>query len=190
MRALVVYESMYGNTHLIAAQIGDGLRSHCSVDVVPAFRVTHDQVANADLVVVGGPTHAHGMSRRATRRAAAEAANKPSSGLELDIDAMSPGLREWFDEVGDHEHALAAAFDTRVDMPRALSGSACRGIERRLRRHGFEIVAEPESFFVDKHNRLRGDQVQRAFTWGEALAESAAHRTVPTDGIAALSHRS
>jgi hypothetical protein len=176
MRALVVYESMYGNTHLIAGQIGEGLRSLFDVEVVPVFRVTPDQVGTADLIVVGGPTHAHGMSRRSTRQAAAEAANKPGSGLELDADAMGPGLREWFDEVGDHKSATAAAFDTRVDMPRMLTGSAGRGIERRLRRNGYQVVTTSQSFFVDKHNRLLGGEEQRAATWGKALAASAVLR--------------
>ena len=176
MRALVVYESMYGNTHLVAGQIGDGLRSHFTVDVVPAFRVTHEQVAAADLVVVGGPTHVHGMPRSSTRQAAAEAANKPGSGLELDVDAMGPGLREWFDEVGHHEAVLAAVFDTRVEMPRVLTGSAGRGIARRLRHNGFDVVADPESFLVDKHNRLLDGEDQRAFAWGTALAASVSQR--------------
>ena len=33
MRALVVYESMYGNTHLVAEAIARGLRSACPVQV-------------------------------------------------------------------------------------------------------------------------------------------------------------
>ena len=172
MRALVVYESMYGNTHLIAGHIGDGLRSHFDVDVVPVIRATPDVVAAADLVVVGGPTHAHSLSRRATRRAAADAAREAGSELELDLDAMEPGLREWLSEFGDHPTAAAAAFDTRIDMPGALTGRACRAIERRLRRRGFRIVAEPESFFVDKHNHLTEGQEERATEWGRALAHA------------------
>ena len=171
MRALVVYESMYGNTHAIAGHIADGLRSQFEVDVVSVIRATPDVVAAADLVVVGGPTHAHSMSRRSTRQAAADAAHEPGSELELDHDAMGPGLREWFAEIGDHPTGLAAAFDTRVDMPSALTGRASRGIDRRLRRKGYRIVAEPESFFVDKHNHLTEGQAERAMKWGSALAE-------------------
>lgn len=58
------------------------------------------------------------MSRFSTRKAAVEAAHKKGSELELDADAMGPGLRELFDVLGEHATA-AAAFDTRVDM-RAL----------------------------------------------------------------------
>jgi hypothetical protein len=170
MRALVVYESMYGNTHVVADHIADGLRTLFEVEVVPVVQATPDRVAAADFVVVGGPTHAHGMSRRSTRQAAAEAAQKPGSDLELDADAMGPGLREWLAEVGKHPAVRAAAFDTRIDMPAAITGRAARGIARRLRHNDFQVVAEPESFFVDKHNHLTEGQEERAAAWGTALA--------------------
>lgn len=176
MRALVVYESMYGNTHDVARHLADGLRPTFEVTVMPVARATPEDVASADLVVVGGPTHAHGMPRRSTRQAAAEAANKVGSGLELDADAMGPGVREWFDEVGDHTSTLAAAFDTRVDMPSALTGRASRGIERRLRHKGFEVVVDAESFLVDKKNRLLDGEEERAIEWGRTLAASLAPR--------------
>ena len=83
-------------------------------------------LAGADLVVVGGPTHAHGMSRATTRKAAVAAADKPESPLEVDPDAEGPGLREWFDSL-DGLGALptqAAAFDTRLDAPACCSPGA------------------------------------------------------------------
>jgi Flavodoxin len=169
MRALVVYESMYGNTHTVAERIADGLRPAFEVDVVPVGRATPELVATADLVVVGGPTHAHGMSRPSTRDAAAEAAHKAGSDLELDVGATEPGLREWFTSLGEHRVA-AAAFDTRVDLPRALTGRASVGIARRLRRNRFELVTAPESFLVDKKNRLLDGQAHHATEWGRTLS--------------------
>ena len=83
MRAVVVYESMYGNTHLVADAIGAGLRTGFDVSVVPVSQASPAVLADADLVVVGGPTHAHGMSRAATRKAAVQAADKPVSPLGL-----------------------------------------------------------------------------------------------------------
>ena len=96
MRAVVVYESMYGNTHLVADAIGAGLGTAYDVSVVPVSHAGPEVVAGAGLVVVGGPTHAHGMSRAGTRKAAVEAANKPVSPLEVEPDALGPGLRDWF----------------------------------------------------------------------------------------------
>jgi menaquinone-dependent protoporphyrinogen IX oxidase len=79
MRIVVVYESSYGNTHLIADAVAEGLRAGNDVEVVPVSEASQELITNADLVVVGGPTHVHGMSRERTRQAAAEAANKPAA---------------------------------------------------------------------------------------------------------------
>src|SRR5690242_12369329 len=70
MRAVVVYESMYGNTHRIADAIGAGLEAAFDVRVVPVSHAEPELIADVDLVVVGGPTHVHGMSRASTRKAA------------------------------------------------------------------------------------------------------------------------
>jgi flavodoxin len=66
MRAVVVYESMYGNTHQVAEAIGAGLGGAFEVSVVPVSKAGPAVLADADLVVVGGPTHLHAMSRAAT----------------------------------------------------------------------------------------------------------------------------
>ncbi len=169
MRAVVIYESMYGNTHLVADAIGDGLREAAEVSVVPVEQANVELLHGADLVVVGGPTHAHGMSRPSTRRAAVDAAHKPDSTLELDPDAEGPGLREWFDRMADLP-GRAAAFDTRIDAPPLFTGRASKGVAKRLRRHGCTLVAEPESFRVTKQNALLDHEAEHAREWGRRLA--------------------
>lgn len=169
MKAVVVYESMYGNTHLVAGEIGKGLGSEAEVVVVPVEKAGGELLAGADVVVVGGPTHVHGMTRASTRKAAVDAARKPKSGLELDPDAEGPGLREWFDASG-HLPARSAAFDTRIDAPAVVTGRASKGIAKRLRRHGSTLVAEPESFLVTKENHLLPDEAAHARQWGRRLA--------------------
>ena len=171
MRAVVVYESMYGNTHLVADAIADGLREDASgIDaVVAAVSEVDGALDGADLVVVGGPTHAHAMTRESTRHAAAEAANKEGSELHLEDDAEGPGLREWFDGIyGLPAHG--AAFDTRVDAPPLVTGRASKGIAKRLHRHGCELLVEPQSFLVSKENELAADELAHARRWGGALA--------------------
>jgi flavodoxin len=173
MKAVVVYESMYGNTHLIADAIGVGLRDRADADVV-VVSVDHAGpalLADADLVVAGGPTHAHGMSRTNTRKAAVDAARKPESDLAVDPDAEGPGLRDWFETLGTLT-TNAAAFDTRSDVPPVLSGRASKGIARRLRQHGCDVIAEPESFLVTKASHLEDDEERRAREWGAQLAAS------------------
>jgi hypothetical protein len=175
MRAVVVYESMFGNTHLVADAIGAGLREGGAeeVTVVPVGDATAASPATADLLVVGGPTHAHGMSWASTRKAAVEQAEKPASGLDLDPDAEGPGLRDWFDEMPPLGVG-AAAFDTRIDATPALTGRASKGIAKRLRKHECTLVAEPESFLVTKENHLLPDEEAHARAWGARLAAARA----------------
>ncbi len=77
MRALIVYESMYGNTHVVANHIAEGLRPQFDVDVVPVEEATPERIAGADLLVVGGPTHVHSMSSEKSRKAAKDSLSKP-----------------------------------------------------------------------------------------------------------------
>jgi hypothetical protein len=168
MKAVVVYESMYGNTHIVAEAISNGIADIADVVVVPVERATPDLLAGADVVIVGGPTHVHGMTREKTRQAAVEAAHK-SEELELDPDALGTGLRDWFDMLPGF-NAKAAAFDTRVAGPAMLTGRASKGIARSLREHGFTLIAEPESFLVTKSNVLVGAEEARAELWAVHLA--------------------
>jgi hypothetical protein len=173
MRAVVVYESMFGNTHAIADAIGkgigQGLEPVDNVVVVPVVDAGREQLGDADLLVVGAPTHFHGMSRTRTRKWAAATAQKPKNDLVLDRDAQGPGVSDWLTSLG-HGHTKFAAFDTRFKGPAVLRGRASRVINRKLRRHGFEVVAKPESFFVTLQNHLEPDEEVRAQEWGKRLA--------------------
>jgi len=165
MRALVVYESMYGNTHAVASNIADGLRADYEVTLVPVAEATAELVAGADLLVAGGPTHLRGLSSAMSRRMAAEAAARDGSGLRLDPDAGGPGLRDWLKGLSGG-HALAAAFDTRVgDIP-VFTGRASRIVARMLKRQGYRLVAAPESFLVSSHSTLLYGESSRARRWG------------------------
>jgi len=171
MRAVVVYESMFGNTHAIADAIGQGLEPLDGVVVVPVVEAGRERLVHADLLVVGGPTHFHGMSRTSTRKWAASTAQKPKNDLVLDRDAHGPGLRDWLRSLGDGRTKVAA-FDTRFKGPAVLRGRASRAISRELRSHGFEMVVKPESFFVTLQNHLGPGEEARAREWGERLAAS------------------
>jgi len=175
MRALVVYESVYGNTHAVATRIGQGLEERGEVRVLSVHDATADQVEWADLVVVGGPTHGHGLSSTSSRKAAA--ASAANSDTALDPEATGPGLRHWFKELPKATGKRAVAFDTRLDAAALLTGRASHAIERRLRTHGFTVLAESDSFLVDKHNHLLPGQEQRAVHWGGRLAEVLFART-------------
>jgi hypothetical protein len=174
MRALVVYESLYGNTHAIADAIAVGLQPVMEVEVVAVAGATAEKVAGADLLVVGGPTHVHGMTSGTSRSNGIEMAAKDPKLPPLDADATGPGLREWFHDLPEGQDGAAAAFDTRFDASMLLTGAASHGIAKRLRKHGFRMVSEPESFLVDKATHLLPDEAAKATRWGAALAESVA----------------
>jgi Flavodoxin len=179
VRALVVYESMFGNTHVVAGNVADGLRGAYQVTLVPVAEATPDLLAAADLLVVGGPTHMHGMSSARTRRMAAHAAAKPDSGLSLDPDAAGPGVRDLLKHLGSGP-ALAAAFDTRLIGVPMATGEASRRIARLLRRHDFRLIAAPESFLVTPQNTLADGEAARARRWGEELGVIAAAFYLPS----------
>jgi flavorubredoxin len=164
---------MYGNTREIATRIGRGLEPEYEVDVVPVDGATATLVVVADLVVVGGPTHVHGMTSEKSRAAAVAAAAKDTT-LEVDEFAAGMGLRDWFKQVKGH--GPAAAFDTRIDASVAVTGRAAKGIARRLRRRGFDEIVPAESFLVDKHNHLLEGEADRAEVWGRTLATRMALR--------------
>jgi len=174
MRALVVFESMFGNTRAIANAVADGLTSRMSVDVVEvgaAPRVIGDDVG---LLVVGGPTHAFGLSRPNTRQSATQQADRP-------VVSAGIGLREWLAAVHGSASVAAVAFDTRVNKPR-VPGSAARGAQKRLRQRGFRIVASAKSFYVTgTPGPLVDAEPERARRWGEQLA-SAAQGQADADG--------
>ena len=167
MNVLVTYESMYGNTRRIADAIAEGLGG---ADVLALADAGEERVARADLLVVGGPTHMHGMPTALSRRIAAQAAQEDGD-LALEPGAAEgPGLRHWLSERSGDGHA-AAAFDTRLDRSPAIAGAAARGIARRLHHRGFDLVAHPVSFLVtDAEGPLVEGEIERARDWGASLA--------------------
>lgn len=170
MNALVVYESMFGNTAQVGEAIADSLRSHgLEVWSGPVAAVEGPRLEAADLLVVGAPTHAHGMSSKATRKAAVEDKRYPAD-RPRDTD---PGMRDWLQALPPGGGRPAVAFDTRFDRPRWLTGSAAKGIAGRLEQHGFRPLAPPESFYVNGEHRLEPEQLERAAVWGATIAELA-----------------
>lgn len=173
MKVAVAYESMFGNTRRIATAVGEGLGEHYEVEVWCVADQKARDLGGVALLVAGGPTHAWGMSRPSTRQAAAKQAADPTHALTLDPGAVGPGLREWLAGV-DLTGIAVAAFDTRIAMPVAFTGTAARSIERALRRRGGHVIARRHSFLVTKLNALVDGQLDLARAWGAQLAEDLA----------------
>ena len=184
MRAVVVYESMYSNTRLIAEAVGEGLRTYADTVVVPVDQADAALASGADLLVVGAPTHVHSLSSVRTRQAAIDAASKPESGVTVEPGVRGPGVREWLGSVGDLD-LQAASFDTRFHAPSWFTGRASKKIARLLHRHGCSLLADSESFLVTKANRLEHDGEVRARRWGAELgtAHGSAISRVSSDAV-------
>lgn len=164
MKALVVYESMWGNTREIAEAVASGLARHAEVTVVEAGEAPMPVPAGVDLVVAGGPTHAYSLSSPSTRGERA-AQGAPSTQVER-------GLREWLDQLPFSTGApVFALFDTRRSTARPIPSSAGRKAARIVAEHGYDVVSEPHSFFVHGHNGpLEHGERGRAALWGERVA--------------------
>lgn len=160
MKIVMVVESQYGNTRYIAGAVAEGLVPH----EVELHDVADAPVPppDADLLVVAGPTHAHGMSMEGTRKAAHDHDLEPWPG--------GPGVRDWLKRLPDGGGRAAAAFDTRFEKPELLTGSAAHAIVRRLRHHGYRVVVPPESFFVEgTEGPLADGELERARAWAAEL---------------------
>lgn len=166
MRTLVVVESSFGNSRAVAEALAEGLAAELGDADVRSVGKTPTELAGIELLVVGGPTHAFGMSRDQTR---ADAVRQGAP-----AETSGPGIREWLAGLDPPARLQVATFDTRVAKVRHLPGSAARGAARMLRRRGCVLVARPESFFVvDTTGPLVDGELERAREWGAEVARDA-----------------
>jgi len=123
-----------------------------------------------DLLVIGGPTHMHGLATNRSRQMGADGVKEDGAGHVEPGATQEPGLRTWLAALPNVEGAKAATFDTRLDRSPWLTGVASRGIAKRLRHRGYEIV-DRESFLVEEsEGPLAPGEVERAREWGRTLA--------------------
>ena len=122
-KALVVYDTVYGNTEKIAKALAAGLESGgAKVDVVKVDAVKYDELGEFDLLCVGSPTHAWNAS-------------KP--------------MKEFLDRLNSAEGVKdkkAFAFDTKVKS--RLAGDAAAKIESKLKDLDLTIARHSESAVV------------------------------------------
>jgi hypothetical protein len=174
MGALIVFESMFGNTRQIADAVTEGLSRHLPVEQVEVGAAPAIVGDDVEVLVVGGPTHGFGMTRPKTRQSAAEQA-------EDGLVSRGMGIREWLGRLpAGSPEVVVAAFDTRITRPR-LPGSAAAAAEKRLQRLGFRVLGRSQSFFVEGTTGplARGER-ERARRWGEELAMGLAAARLPS----------
>lgn len=161
MHAMVVYETVWGNTEQLAREIAEGIGAD-TVDVVDAASAPPAIEDDIDLLVVGGPTHAFSMSTASTRESARQqGATRIPAG----------GIREWIERLSTPTSSVpVATFDTRVVSPR-LPGSASKKAMKKLVALGFRPAVKPETFGVHGYSGPVADgELERARQWGRTVA--------------------
>jgi flavorubredoxin len=147
MNALVLYESKFGNTEHVAEAVALVLQESMPTRLATVGDVESctEALRGIGLLVVGGPTHRHGISMLLHEALA-----------ELDEHAL--------------EGVKAAVFDTRLHGPRIVTGSAAVRLGRLLRHHGAWVVVPPASFLVAaSEGPLDGCELDHAREWAREV---------------------
>lgn len=145
MRALVVYDSQFGNTEKIAQAVAQTLQSQATVNIARAGQYGEASWQGVDLLVVGCPTQAW----------------KATEEMNAFIERIPKGALA---------HTAVATFDTRYNRPAWLTGSAAKRMASKLSKTGARLVAPPESFFVTgSEGPLAEGELTHAASWSREL---------------------
>ena len=146
MKALIVYDSMHGNTEKIAEAIGGAMAGEARV--VRVSEVNSAELKAIDLLIVGSPT----QGGRAT-----------------------PAIRDFLNKISGPamKGVNVAAFDTRVSTKVvAIFGYAAGRIAGSLKRKGGTLVAPPQGFFVKgTEGPLKDGELERAAGWAKEIGK-------------------
>ena len=155
MKALIVYDSMYGNTEKIAKSIGGAIT--CDVKVLRIGEVNPSELESIDFLIVGSPTQGF----------------RPTKPVQTFIESI-PG--------DTLKRINVAAFDTRIlasDAGKGLrlimrmGGYAAPRIAKALEKKGGNLAVPPEGFSVkDKAGPLKEGELERAASWAKVIVES------------------
>jgi flavodoxin I len=160
MKAMVVYDSAYGNTEKIAQAIGQALGSPEDVEIVRVGDVKPEQLTGTALLVVGSPTQRF----RPTGATTSFLKGIPQNGLQgVKVAAFDTRL-----PVSEIERVRVLAFFVKI------FGYAAKPIADRLEGKGGELVIPPEGFFVEgTEGPLQEGELERAADWAKQIMEVA-----------------
>ena len=145
MKALVIYDSVYGNTKRVAEVVAAELGKNAKM--VSASDFKDKDLAAADLLVVGSPIV--GWS--------------PTEKMGRFLKALNSGQLKG---------VKAAAFDTRMRI--FFHGDAAKKIAEALNLAGAEIIAEPIGFSVEgREGPLAKDALGKAKEWAGLIKAKA-----------------
>jgi hypothetical protein len=170
MKAVVVYESLWGNTRAVGQAIAEGIGPEARA--LSTAEASSARMADADLIVAGAPLQGFSLPGDRTR-----------AGIKRDTDPAPdlsiPTLRSWLEQLPDGQ-GRCAAFETKI---RWSPGSATKTIVHELQAAGYPPIADPEHFIVTgTYGPLRDGELDRARDWGAHLASEMAALLVSHPG--------
>jgi hypothetical protein len=165
MKAVVVYESHWGNTAAVARAIAEGLGPDARV--LATDEATGDALAGVDLIVAGSPLLGFSLPTEGMLKGIATNADKDPTPPDL----SHPSMRSWLESL-PRGNGRAAAFETRIWWS---PGSAAKAILKRLESAGYRPMGKGERYIVEgKYGPLRAGELERARAWGAELAQGMA----------------
>jgi flavodoxin len=163
MKAVVVYESLWGNTAAIAKAIAEGIGGETRA--LSTAEATPEAVSGADLIVAGAPLLGFNLPTEAMRDGIR---TNPGTGPKPDLS--QPLMRTWLAGLA-HGTGRGASFETRIWWS---PGSAAKKIAKALTDAGY-LAEKREPFIVTgKYGPLKDGELERARTWGAKLARAEA----------------
>jgi len=149
MKALIVYDSVYGNTEKIARAVAEAITPAGEVKVLQTGEANPSELESLDLLIVGSPTHG----------------GRPT-----------PAVQDFLNKVTQQslKGIKVAAFDTRATSKFAkIFGNAAGRIAGHLTKKGGVLIASPEGFFVTgTKGPLKEGELERAAAWAKRILES------------------
>jgi flavodoxin len=157
MKALIIYDSFFGNTEQIAQAMGSALGSLEDVEVLRVSDVKPEQLTGATLLIVGSPTRGF----RPTPAISNLLKSIPKNGLK-GVEVAAFDTRFTMDEIE------SSVFILRILANRF--GYAAKPIADRLKKKGGELIMPPEGFFVEgTEGPLKEGELERAADWAQRL---------------------
>jgi len=164
VKAVVVYESLWGNTAAVARAIAQGIGPDALA--LSTAGATRHAIEGADLIVAGAPVLGFSLPTEAMRKSIQTG---PQYGSNPG-DFSHPSMRSWLETLTSGL-GHAAAFETRISGP--VPGGSIKTIAKGLTQAGRTIICDGERFIVKgKFGPLRDGELERARAWGAKLAES------------------
>jgi flavorubredoxin len=163
MKAIVVYESHWGNTAAVAKAVAEGIGS--GAKALSTAEASAAATAGAGLIVAGAPVFAFSLPTEMQLERIG--ANTIRTGKAPDVS--QPAMRAWLNQLPAAKGRFAA-FETRLWWS---PGGATGGIEKGLVRAGYTRLVKAQRFIVEgKEGPLRAGELEKAKAWGAQLAQA------------------